>query len=111
MMEVQKMSENKIAKTLYIIGIVTIVLGVIGSFILSVNFDYDIPIILIAGGLSSFITGMCFIGFSEIITLLQKSVNQQNEIVNAIKNNSLKKQENSAPKTMLQDIESNLPQI
>ncbi len=105
------MSENKIAKTLHIIGIATIIIGVLGSFILSVNLDSDMPIILIVGAISSFITGMCFIGFSEIITLLQKNVDQQQEMMQIIKNTSYEKRDNSTVKTVLQDIESNLPQI
>lgn len=105
------MSENKIGKTLHIIGVATIIIGIIGSFVLSVNLDTDFPIILIVGAISSFITGMCFIGFSEIIALLQNNTNQQKEIISIIKNNPKDNAENNSPKTVLQDIESNLPQI
>lgn len=105
------MSENKVGKTLHIIGAATIIIGVIGSFILSVNLDTDFPIILIVGGISSFITGMCFIGFSEIIALLQNNINQQKEIISIIKNKPIDPAEKYSPKTVLQDIESNLPQI
>ena len=106
------MSENKTGKTLRIIGIVIIVLGIIGSFILSVNNDDDFPITLLVGALVSFILGMCFIGFSEIITLLQKSVDQQQMIIKEMQVSSYESATpKAAPKTMIQDIESNLPQI
>ena len=106
------MSENKTGKTLRIIGIVIIVLGIIGSFILSVNIDDDFPITLLVGALVSFMSGMCFIGFSEIIMLLQKSVDQQQMIIKKMQISSYEGTTPKAtPKTMIQDIESNLPQI
>lgn len=106
-----KITENRIAKTLHTIGIATIIFGIIGSFILSASFDNNIPLFLIVGAVLSFITGMCFIGFSEIIILLQRNANLQNRIIDIIKNESLGNRKKSAPKTVLQDIESNLPQI
>ncbi len=105
------MSENKVGKTLHIIGVATIIIGVIGSFILSVNLDTDFPIILIVGAISSFITGMCFVGFSEIIALLQNNANQQKEIISIIKSKPMDNAGKNSPKTVLQEIESNLPQI
>lgn len=93
-----KTIDNKVAKTLHAIGIATIVLGIIGSFILSVNFDDDVPIVLFAGVFLSFITGKSFIGFSEVIVLLQKNVNQQSEIISIIKSKSYENHENTAPK-------------
>lgn len=84
----QKTIDNKIAKTLHAIGIATIVIGIIGSFILSINFDDDVPIILFSGVFLSFITGKCFTGFSEVIVLLQKNVNQNNEIISILKSKS-----------------------
>lgn len=105
------MKGNNVGKTLHDIGIAIIVLGIIGSIFLSVNFDYEIPIILIVGAVSSFTTGMCFIGFSEIIALLQKSVNHQEEILSAIKNELTVNGSNCSPKTLLEDIEANLPKI
>lgn len=105
------MIENKIGKTIYYIGVSIIVLGIIGSFIMGVNFDTDVPVFFIAGIVSSCVTGVCFIGFSEIITLLQKNVNQQQEIMSSIRNIAMGNYEKSPTKTVLQDIEDNLPKI
>ena len=104
------MAENQTGKTLHGIGVATIIVGIIGSLILSINIDTDFPITLIIGGLASFISGMCFIGFAEIISLLQANVNKQDEIIATIKKQSVDTNDNS-PKTVLQDIEDNLPQM
>ena len=104
------MKENKIGKTLLGIGIATIIIGGIASLIISINVDTDFPITWIVGGLASFISGMCFVGFSEIISLLQINVNKQDEIIKAINNKALNSKDNST-KTVLQDIESNLPKL
>ena len=101
--------ENNIGKTLHVIGIATIIVGIIGSLILSINLDTDFPITLIVGGIASFISGMVFVGFGEIISLLQKNVDKQDAILNYIKNKSI--DEKVAPKTVLQDIEDNLPSM
>lgn len=101
--------ENKIGKTLHVIGIATIIVGIIGSLILSINLDSDFPITLLVGGIASFISGMFFVGFGEIISLLQKNVDKQDSILNYIKNKST--DEKIAPKTVLQDIEDNLPSM
>ena len=102
--------ENKIGKTLHVIGIATIIVGIIGSLILSTNLDSNFPLILIIGGIASFISGMVFIGFGEIIALLQKNIDKQELIVKVLKNQSTIESNNSH-KTVLQDIESNLPQL
>lgn len=105
----KKVMENKIGKTLHVIGIATIIVGIIGSLILSINLDSDFPITLLVGGIASFISGMFFVGFGEIISLLQKNVDKQDSILNYIKNKST--DEKIAPKTVLQDIEDNLPSM
>ena len=66
---------------------------------------------LIIGAVASFISGICFIGFSEIISLLQKNINKQEEIIKSLKTNDIKTVVKDSPKTTLQDIESNLPRI
>ena len=101
--------ENNIGKTLHVIGIATIIVGIIGSLILSINLDTDFPITLIVGGIASFISGMVFVGFGEIVSLLQKNVDKQDAILNYIKNK--RNDEEVAPKTVLQDIEDNLPSM
>ena len=100
--------ENKIGKTLHIIGIMTIGLGILGSLILSIQFDSDFPIIFIVGGIVSFISGMVFIGFAEIISLLQKNVDKQEKILDYMTDEKTNK---STPRTLLQDIEENLPNL
>ena len=101
--------ENKIGKTLHVIGIATIIVGIIGSLILSINLDSDFPITLLVGGIASFISGMVFVGFGEIISLLQKNADKQDSILNYIINRST--DEKVASKTLLQDIEDNLPSM
>ena len=105
---VLKMQENNIGKTLNIIGILTIAIGILGSLILSINLDADSPIIFIGGSVASFISGMSFIGFGEIISLLQKNVDKQDKIIDLLEQ---KTNDSSAPKSVLQDIESNLPEM
>lgn len=103
-----KMQENNIGKTLNIIGTLTIGIGILGSLILSVNLDADSPIIFIGGSVASFISGMTFIGFGEIISLLQRNVDKQDKIIDLLEQ---KTNDSSAPKSVLQDIESNLPEM
>lgn len=102
------MNENGVAKTLRIIGIIEAICGVILGFIVLANGD-DFGWIGIAIAITSFITCMLFVGFAEVISLLQKNVNKQDEVLNYLKNKSSDKK--TAPKTMLQDIEENLPSM
>lgn len=70
--------ENQIGKVLNIVGKVVIGLGVIGSVIVWANL-IDEGIIGFATSLavfiSTFVSGMLFIGFSEVIFLLQENLN------------------------------------
>ena len=102
------MCENDIAKTLKIIGIIEIVCGIILGFIILIDAD-ELKWIGIAVMISSFITGMLFLGFGEMISLLQRNVNAQEEILVYTKSKALK--DDNALQTVLQDIESNLPNI
>ena len=99
--------ENKIGKTLHIIGILTIALGILGSLILNVSLDDETPIIFFVGGIASFVSGMVFIGFAEIISLLQKNVDKQDKILECVSTN---RKENTH-KSVIQDIEDNLPNL
>ena len=102
------MKENGVAKTLHSIGIVEVVCGVIlGLIVLATGEDFAWAGVAIA--ITSFITCMVFVGFAEIISLLQKNVDKQEEILDCLKNNL--KDEKPAAKTMLQDIEDNLPSM
>lgn len=70
-----KMEENMISKILKYIGIGTIIIGVIASFIVGNSAD-EISI-TIGGIIGSVISSIIFIGFSEIINLLQQNVDNQ----------------------------------
>ena len=115
------MSENNIGKILYYIGISTIVVGVIGSFICGAAFKtitydysylrgYDIEEtynwgLAIAGSVASFISGVCFIGFSEIISLLRQSVSKQDEILLSMQEQkSCPTEDIMTPDTKMEDI-------
>ncbi len=102
------MNENGVAKTLRVIGIVEVVCGVILGLVVLATGD-DFAWVGIAIAITSFITCMLFVGFAEVITLLQKSVDKQNEVLNYLKDKS--KDVKATPKTMLQDIEDNLPSM
>ena len=101
------MKENTTAKVLKGIGIAIMALCFIGSLIIGGETTNElIPITFVVTGV---ISGTMFIGFGEIINLLQKNVNKQDDILKYLKDKSAK--EKSAPKTVLQDIEDNLPDM
>lgn len=77
------MSENTISKILQGIGIGTIIIGVIASFIIGNNTE-DFAI-TIGSIVVSIISGMIFIGFSEIINLLQQNIDNQETIIRYLK--------------------------
>ena len=102
------MKENGIAKTLQIIGWAEMV----AAFIITIAADVDEILGMDFGfviWVSAFITCMIFQGFAEIIDLLQQNSNKQSEILDYLKDQATKGP--SAPKTVIEDIESNLPQI
>lgn len=102
------MKENGIAKALQIIGIIVVVCGVILGFITLTGgeeFSWLGIVEIIAG----FITCMVFMGFAEIIDLLQKNSNKQDALLTFLKEEPEKN--NTAQKFVLQDIESNLPEM
>lgn len=102
-----KMKENTTAKALKGIGIAIMALSFIGALIVGSETTNElIPITFIVSGV---VSGTMFIGFGEIINLLQKNVNKQDDLLRYLKDNSSK--ENNAPKTVLQDIEDNLPNM
>ena len=107
-MEESIMSENGVAKTLRIIGIVEVVCGIILGFIILAD-GGDFGWVGIAVMVTSFITCMMFVGFAEIINLLQKNADKQDAVLAFLKEQPTK--EKTAPKSVLQDIESNLPEM
>lgn len=102
------MTENSIAKTLRIIGIVEVICGIILGFIILVAGE-DFGWVGIAVMITSFITCMIFLGFAEIINLLQKSADKQDALLAFLKEQPTT--EKTVPKSVLQDIESNLPEM
>lgn len=69
--------ENQTGKGLSIVGKVVIGLGVVGSFIIWGCFDFETIGFFwsLAAFVSTFLLGMLFIGFSEVIFLLQENLN------------------------------------
>lgn len=103
-----KMKENGIAKTLQAIGIIEVVCGIMFGIIVLISCE-DFSWVGIAVMIASFITCMLFVGFAEIINLLQKNADKQDALLSFLKDRPTK--ENFAPKSVLQDIESNLPKM
>ena len=102
------MKENGIAKTIRTVGIIEIVCGAIGGFITLTQGDYFIAI-GIAAIATSAITCLMLFGFAEIIDLLHNNVDRQNQILDYLRDKAVK--EKNAPKTVIQDIEDNLPDM
>ena len=102
-----KMRENTTAKVLKGIGIAIMIICFIGALIVGGETTNElIPITFIVSGI---ISGTMFIGFGEIINLLQKNANKQDDILQYLKDQAVK--EKNAPKTVIQDIEDNLPNM
>ena len=100
---------NEVAKSLKTIGIVEFACGVIVAVILLLG---DSPMSAFAAGavvVTSFITCMIFEGFAEIINLLQSNNDVQRKILKHLEQKNSTQQ--NAPQSVLQDIESNLPQL
>lgn len=101
------MKENTAAKVIKVIGIIIMVLCILAGIIVSGETTNEIiPTVFIVSGILS---GTSFIGFGEIITLLQQSVNKQDDILRFLKDKSCNEVKSS--KTVLQDIEDNLPNM
>ena len=102
------MNENRIAKFLQIVGIIEAVCGFFLAFIISVDNEDLLPISA-AVLVIALVNCLIFIAFGEVINLLQKNVDKQDEMLNYLRTKSVK--ENTSPRTVLQDIESNLPEM
>lgn len=102
------MNENRVARFLRITGIIEAVCGFVLAFILIAN-DVDMFPIAMCFIIIALVNCLIFIAFGEVINLLQKSVNMQDEALNYLKVKAIK--ENTTPETVLQDIEANLPQM
>ena len=96
------MSENGIAKILKLIGIIEIICSIILGFIAFIDYicaNWIGAVVMLTG----FITGMVFIGFSEIINLLQQNVDKQNAMLAFLSKHPAEEKE--ASQSVLQDIE------
>lgn len=108
------MDKNPVAKILYYIGIVGIVIGIIAGFIWIIAAEgepegWAIGVAIILG---CFLEGMVFIGLSEIIDLLQRNFEQQKELANQLLSQGSSNTGNRAtPKSVIEDIEANLPRL
>ena len=102
------MKENGIARTLQIIGWVEMFAALFVTLFVDTEEMFGIDLGT-AIWVSAFITCVVFQGFAEIIDLLHKNGKKQDAIIELLKDRAT--EENNAPKTVLQDIESNLPEM
>ncbi len=102
------MKDNGIAKTLQIIGWVEMFAALIVTIFVDTEEMFGIDLGT-AIWVSAFITCIIFQGFAEVIDLLYKNGKKQDAIIELLKDRS--SAETNAPKTVLQDIESNLPKM
>lgn len=67
-------TDNTVAKIIKIIGIVIIIFGTIGSIIIA-NVNQSVPTFFVAE-FASIVSGMFFVGLSEIIRILEEIKNK-----------------------------------
>ena len=80
------MTENSVAKWLKGIGIVIIIAGVFTFAVIAG--EIESAAVFFGGLVGFFIIGMLFVGFSEVINLLQENVDKQDIIIETLKNHS-----------------------
>ena len=109
------MTENTIAKTLRTIGIIEAICGGILGFIALFSGSSYALLLFIACIIAGFINGMMFVGFGEIINLLQKGIDKQDTLITLFNRKSEAPASDfasdSASGSFLNDIESNLPKM
>ena len=102
------MKENSVAKILQVIGWLSMLGAIIASMFTDIDdflgLDFDIVLMV-----SGYITAMMFEGFAEIVDLLYKNGKKQDAILALLSDRLPEK--TSATKSVLADIESNLPQM
>ena len=84
-----------------------IVFIILGLILVDDGNEFGI-VVMIVGGLGSWVSSWITYGFGEIIDLLQESVNRQNQILAEIYVQNKTEDSNA---TVLMDIESNLPEM
>ena len=93
-----KMEKNQVARELRTAKYVLNTLALLSAFIvLFVADDFEWFALVIV--ISNYIINLFFSGFSEVISLLQKNVDNQNDILNYLKDQA--KDEESASETIL----------
>ena len=75
--------KNTKAMILQLIGIILIILGMSVSLIAGISMKNYL--VSVGGAASSFIVGMMFVGFAEIINILHINTENQQKLYNAIK--------------------------
>ena len=105
------MSDNTVAKVIRRIGYGIALLGIIVFLI--VWFKEDEVVAGISGIVGSALSGVIFVGFSEVIDLLQHNLDKQAQILKVLqeKPSVVKEFVSEKPIGEVEDIESNLPQI
>ena len=74
------MKENVVAKILRVIGYLVAVCGVLAGIHLY-NTSENLVFIAVAVAIGSFVVCMLFVGFAEVIFLLEEGIYKQDEII------------------------------
>lgn len=75
------MKENRVAQALQVIGCAIIAIGALGSVFIAAEWS---GIIGFASFLGCVFQGVLFIGFAEVIDLLEKNVNNSAKIISKV---------------------------
>lgn len=101
---------NKMAVILKSIGGIVIGFGCLAFLVIGSNIDN--AAIIIGGIVGSVVSGISFIGFGEVVNLLQQNIDVQNQIIIKLSENHPNiAEQNHTPSSVLQDIEANLPKM
>lgn len=115
------MTQNTVAKAMRVMGVCIIVIGIIGAFCggyvfpavtynqygrADTSYNWELVIILLVG---TILSGTLFIAISEIIRLLQASVDKLDKITRSV--NDRVEAGSDTKQGVVRDIESNLPEI
>ena len=98
------MKENRMAKTLMIVGIIVGIAGIIVTIVISIDNFIEIwgPVLI-----GSLLSAILFFAFAEVIQLLQDAADTQRDILRHLTGDSGKSQKSHT--TIVHDIEANLP--
>lgn len=102
------MKTNGVATVLKVIGWVIGLAGCLTGFIIF-GLSSEVRVFGISFMIASFISCMLFIGFAEVISLLQANLVKQEDIYKVL--TSKERSNKSNVDDVIQDIENNLPNI